>query len=146
MSAHAAQACELQNSKRAPEAQPVTKLDAFDRVRALICDGELLHIDMNVVQCLGQITDKETGAARAELATIAERIGRSRATVVRSVRRLIDAGVTEREEQRRGKRCFASLYRLVDPVALMGATVAPFSETEKGAKRDLIPNLDDTDP
>ena len=70
MSAHAAQACELQNSKRAPEAQPVTKLDAFDRVRALICDGERLHIDMNVVQCLGQITDKETGAARAELATI----------------------------------------------------------------------------
>jgi len=72
-----------------------------------------------------QIAGKETGAARAELATIADRIGRSRATVVRSVRRLIAAGVIEREEQRRGKRCYASLYRLVEPGSQKGAKRVP---------------------
>jgi predicted transcriptional regulator len=101
--------------QRAPQAQPVQKLRAFEHLRALICEGELQHIDMNVVQYLAEITDKKTGAACVEYATIAERIGRSRATVIRSVRRLIDFGVIEREAQRRGKRCYASIYRPVDP-------------------------------
>jgi hypothetical protein len=93
----------------------------MEYVRGLVMEGELQHIDLNVTQYLAEITDKETGAAIVELATIAERIGRSRSTVVRSLQRLIDAAVIEREARRRGNRCFASLYRLVDPVSEKGA-------------------------
>jgi predicted transcriptional regulator len=120
MSAQAGRVIEFPHSKRAPEAQPVAKLEVFEHVRSLIRDGELKHIDMNVVQYLAEITDKETGTALVEVARIAERVSRSRPTAVRSLRRLIDAGVIEREARRRGKRCFASIYRLADPSGLKG--------------------------
>ena len=112
MSAQTATVVDFPPPKRALQAQPVAKHRVFEHVRALICEGELKHIDMNVVQYLAEITDKSTGAARVELATIAERIGRSRPTAVRAVRRLIDAGVIERQSQRKGKRCYASIYNL----------------------------------
>ena len=115
MSAQAATVVPFASGQRAPQAQPVSKLKELEHVRGLICEGELQHIDLNVVQYLAEITDKRTGAACVEYATIAERIGRSRSTVVRSLQRLIDASVVERQSRRKGKRCFASIYRLVDP-------------------------------
>ena len=115
MTARAAGSVPFRSTMRAPEAQPLTKLRVLERVRALIGEGELQPIDMNVAQYLGEITDKEAGDAIVEVATIAERIGRSRPTVVRALRRLIDAGVIYREARRKGKRCYASSYGLVDP-------------------------------
>ena len=101
MSAQTATVVDFPPPKRALQAQPVAKHRVFEHVRALICEGDLLHIDMNVVQYLAQITDKVDRRWPAwSWRRSAERIGRSRSTVVRSVRRLIDAGVIDREEQR----------------------------------------------
>jgi predicted transcriptional regulator len=118
--------------KRAPKAQPVTKLSAFELVRRLICEGQLKTIGLNVVQYLTEISDKATGWAIVEYATIGERIGRSRTTAIRSIQRLIDADVIERLSHRNGERCYASGYRLVDPLDHMGANAAPVSD-RKGA-------------
>ena len=79
--------------RRAPSAAPVNKLEILKRVRELIREGELLPRDMLVAEYIGEITDKNTGLAVVELATIAERIGASRRTVVRALGRLIDSGL-----------------------------------------------------
>ncbi len=83
-------------------------------MRRLVCEGELKRTDMNVAQYLAEATDKETGWATVEVQTIADRIGYSRPTVVRSLKRLIEAGVIERKARRKGNRCLASAYKLPD--------------------------------
>lgn len=116
MSAQAANVVAFPSAKRAPQAQPVAKLRVLEHVCTLIGDGELQHVDMTVAAYIAKITDKATGWACVEYATIGERIGRHRTTAIRSIKRLMEAGVIERQARRAGKRCFASLYRLVDPV------------------------------
>ena len=49
-----------------------------------------------------------SGGELVELNTIAERTGTSRATVVRALKKLTDAGLIERNARRKGKRCLAS--------------------------------------
>ena len=100
--------------RRAAEAAPVYKLRAMQRVRELTAEGELLLRDMVVFEYIVEIIDKETGVAVVGRSTIAERVGCSRVTVTRSLRRLFDAGVLEHERRGRGKRCFANAYRIVD--------------------------------
>ena len=101
-------------AQSAPAANPVNKLRVLEKARRLICEGELPRNAMFVVQYLGEITDRASGAAVVELNTIAERIGTSRVTVVRALRKLVDVGLVERDPRRAGKRCFANAYRLVD--------------------------------
>ena len=101
-------------TRRAAAASPVNKLRVLEQVRRLICEGELPRCAMFVVQYLAEITDRDTAAAVVELNTIAKRIGTSRATVVRTLKKLIDAGLIERKARRKGKQCFASEYRLAD--------------------------------
>jgi len=63
MNAPDAKVADFPSPRRAPTAQPVTKLRALEVVRALICEGELQHVDMTVAQYLCEITDKEAGTA-----------------------------------------------------------------------------------
>ena len=100
--------------RRAPAAAPVNKLRVLERVRDFICEGEMRRSAMNVVQYLAEITDKETGLATAELNTIADRTCYSRGEVGKAIKELIDAGLIERIPRRKGKRCLAAAFRLVD--------------------------------
>lgn len=127
-------------AKRAPQARPVAKLRVLDRVRELILDATLLRGDLNTVYCLAEVTDRETGCAKVEVMIIASRIGVSRSSVVRALKRLVDVGVIEREAQRKGRRCFATRYRLVlegeTPVSPLLAQIRPspaHQRTEPGA-------------
>lgn len=100
--------------RRAPEARPVNKLRVLEWARELNSERELLPRDALVVQYLAEITDKDSGLAIVEIATIAVRIGASRPTVVGALKRLIDAGLITREPRRKANRCFATAYRLAD--------------------------------
>ncbi len=139
MSAQPKIVVEFPNSKRAPEARTLTKVRVLEHVRRLIledqeerrlwkertkgdeaaCPATLTAVALNVAQYLSEITDKETGVTLVEKQTIADRIGRSKATVKRQLRRLIELGVIEREARRKGSRCYANAYRLVDPGSQM---------------------------
>jgi len=140
MSAQAAEVVPFP-AKRAPQAQPVTKLRALEHVRRLIledqeerrrwqeehgtdgkrCPATLTLAALSIVQYLAEVTDKETGVAIVGKQKIAERVGRSKATVKRQLRRLIELGVIEREERGNGSWCYASAYRLVDRSPPKGA-------------------------
>lgn len=101
--------------RRAPAAAPVHKLRVFEQVRRLICDGEVRRSAMIVVQYLAEITDRKTGLATVELNTIADRTGYSRGEAGKAIKELVDAGLVERVPRRKGKRCLATAFRLVDP-------------------------------
>ncbi len=103
--------------RRAPAAAPVHKLRVFEQVRRLIYEGEVRRSAMNMAQYLAEITDKETGLATAELNTIADRTCYSRGEVGKAIKELVDAGLVERVPRRKGKRCLAAAFRLVDPTS-----------------------------
>lgn len=117
--------------RRAPGAQPVYKLVAMQRARELVGDGKLIPRDMVVFEYIAEIIDKKTGFAVVGRSTIADRVGCSYATVKRSLRRLIDAGVLELEprykEWRSGHReRLATAYRLAD----LGSRTTPPGVTD----------------
>jgi hypothetical protein len=123
--------CKLTNAHQAAvkRVQYARRLIFEDRPGGSRYESKLTLIALNVVHYLAEITDKETGAAIVEVQTIADRICRSKPTVKRQIKRLVELGVVQRELRRKGCRWSASAYRLIDPASEKGDRESPFGST-----------------
>jgi len=148
-------------SVRAPEAQPLQKVLLMERAQKLLADGleidtgrrypakhafageiwieKLQASDLAVLVYLQSITGKATGEACARYSTIAAAVGVGRATAVRSVGRLAAAGLVVRQQNRRGKECQASTFRM-SPVSRPRITSEPTPDHQRASNNESSPN------